>query len=132
MRYSPMWHKLVRKRHIMERERERWNQGSMNASAPLSVLQKSSSDQSAKNISAHNESLGNGRNHLWLRTQRHFFHFIHHTLTREPLVYDKYSPSLFKFSCGTLTEFVKSQVHTLQCVQMIHELLRKMQQSSLK
>lgn len=52
------------KTHYGERERERWNQGSMNASAPLSVLQKSSSDQSAKNISAHNESLGNGRNHL--------------------------------------------------------------------
>ncbi len=85
-----------------------------------------------KDVSAHNESLANGHIHLWLWIQRLYFHFDHHTLTREPLVYDKYSPSPFKFSCGTLREFVKSQVHTNRCVQMIRALLREMQLCSLK
>ncbi len=120
--------------HYTERERDRWNQDRTDASAPSPVLQKSSSDRSEKkkNVSAHNESLANGHIHLWLWIQRLYFHFVHHTLTREPLVYDKYSPSPFKFSCGTLREFVKSQVHTNRCVQMIRALLREMQLCSLK
>ncbi len=140
MRYNPVWHKLVRKGPIIhrERERERERESSME-SGPHGCI-SSFSSLAEKQL----WSVWKKRMFLpimralqtatsicdWI--QRLYFHFVHHTLTREPLVYDKYSPSPFKFSCGTLREFVKSQVHTNRCVQMIRALLREMQLCSLK